>query len=147
MSAFAGSGPVALGVHDHRLVEHPHPPLERGGDVVARPTRTRGSSTSLHGAADHVQVPEPGELPRAPAGADQAGLLVEDEERGVRGRVVVVEQLEQEAEAAFLARPCARFWKPAVRSVATAAIAAVGADEDRHWQGLRLAIDQRAPPR
>ena len=57
----------------------------------------------LRGAAHHVEVAEPGQLARAAAGADQATLLVEDEERGVGRGVVVVEQLEQEAEAALLA--------------------------------------------
>ena len=59
----------------------------------------------VHVAADHVLVAEPGQLARAAAGADHARVLVEDEERGVGRRVVVVEQLEQEAEAALLAAP------------------------------------------
>ena len=70
----------------------------------------------LHRPADHVEVTEPGELARAAAGADQASLLVEEEEGRVGGRVVVVEQLEEEAEAALACSACARVWKPAVRS-------------------------------
>ena len=59
----------------------------------------------LHRASDHVEVAEPRELARAAAGADEPALLVEDEEGGVRRGVVVVEQLEQEAEPAALAAP------------------------------------------
>ena len=69
----------------------------------------------LDRAADHVLVAEAGQLARAAAGADQPALLVGDEERGVGRRVVVVEQLEEEAEAAVRAaaralgsRRCAR---------------------------------------
>ncbi len=59
----------------------------------------------LRGAAHHVEIAEAGELSGAPAGADQATLLVEDEERRVGRGVIVVEQLEEEAEPAFLAAP------------------------------------------
>ena len=52
-----------------------------GSRLLARTTR-------------RMQLTEAGELAGSPAGADQASLLIEDEEGGVRGRVVVVEQLE-----------------------------------------------------
>src|ERR671920_1053560 len=85
----------------------------------------------LHGPADHVEVTEPGELPRAAARADQAALLVEQEEGGVRSRVVVVEQLEQEAEAASLAA-----LRPALEAGGALGrlgpVPAVRAYEDRH---------------
>ena len=98
-----GLGPVALGVHDHRLVEHAHAPLERRADVVVAVLELEPEDLP-HRAADHVEVAEAGEL-RAPRPAPiSRALLVADEEGGVRRRVVVVEQLEQEAEAALLAR-------------------------------------------
>ena len=84
-----------------RLVEHAHAPLERGADVVLAGSRTRGSSTSCTGLPITSRSPRPGQLARPAPGADQAALLVEQEEGGVGRRVVVVEQLEQEAEAAF----------------------------------------------
>src|SRR5215217_777127 len=123
-------GTVPFGVHDHRLVEDANPPLERGGDVVASLVELELEDL-VHGAPDHVEVTEPGEFPRAAPGADQAGLLVEDEEGGVRGRVVVVQQLEQEAESAALA--CLRAGlEPGGALGGFAAVAAVGTDEDRH---------------
>ena len=84
-----------------------------------------------HRPADHVEVPEPGQLARTAAGADHASLLVADEERGVGRRVVVVEQLEQEREAALLAaaRPADEAGGALGRH---AAVAAAGADEVRH---------------
>ena len=57
----------------------------------------------LYRPPDHVQIPKPGELPRPPPGPDQLRVLVEDEEGGVGRGVVVVEQLEEEAEPAFRA--------------------------------------------
>jgi hypothetical protein len=83
----------------------------------------------LHLAADDLLVGEPGELARAAAAADHAALLIADEERGVRGGVIVVQELEEEAEAALGA---------ALRLVAEprgavglgGALTAVGADEE-----------------
>src|SRR4051812_8989359 len=70
-------GPVALRVNGNRLVEHPYAPLERRADVVVAALKVEPEHL-LHGAADHVGVAEPGELPRTPARADQAALLVAD---------------------------------------------------------------------
>ena len=83
----------------------------------------------LHGPADHVEVAQPGELACAAAGADQRGLLVEQEEGRVRCRVVVVEQLEQEAESA-LGAARARGLEAGGALGGDAAVAAVRADED-----------------
>jgi hypothetical protein len=57
----------------------------------------------LAGPADRLLLLEAGELERAPPAGDDAALLVGREERRVGRRVVVVEQLEQEAEAAVRA--------------------------------------------
>src|SRR5436305_2384579 len=76
-------GAVALGVHRDRLVEHAHAPLERRADVVVAAVLPLEPEHLLNGAADHVLVAEPGQLARAAARADQAGLLVADEERRV----------------------------------------------------------------
>ena len=85
----------------------------------------------LHGAPDHVLVGEAGQLEAASAGVDHARLLVADEEGGVGRRVVVVEQLEDEAEAALRAALGAR--AEAGRAVgAQLPVPAVRADEKRH---------------
>ena len=88
----------------------------------------------LHVAPHRVGVPEPGELPDPAPDADHAGVPVQDHERRVRRGVVVVEQLEQEAEPA----PLAAAWTVAEAGGAVgrdAAVAAVGADEVRHREG------------
>src|SRR4051812_42489436 len=114
----------------HGLVEHPHAPFERRADVVV-PALELQSQHLLYGAPDHVVVAEAGELARATAGADEPRLLVADEERGVGRRVVVVEQLEDEAEAAL--RAAASAVPETGRALARdAAVAAVGADEVGH---------------
>ena len=95
-------GPVSFGVHGNRLVQHPNAPLERGGDVVVAALELEAQHL-VHRPADHVEVPQPRELSRPAPSADQPRLLVAEEERGVGGRVVVVEQLEEEAEPAFAA--------------------------------------------
>src|SRR5207248_7675964 len=71
---------------------------------------------------------EPGQLPGAPPGADEVAVLVADEERSVRRGVVVVEQLEQEAEAALGAAACLAA-KSCVAVRRRAAVPAVGAHE------------------
>src|SRR4051812_48945757 len=100
-----GLGAVALGMDGHRLVEHPPAPLEGGADVIVAVVELEAEHL-LDRAADHVGVAEAGELAGATAGADQAALLVGDEEGGVRGGVIVVEQLEQKAVAAVRAAAC-----------------------------------------
>src|SRR3954464_14458665 len=88
-------------------------------------------------AADDPLGVEARELARATAGADQPALLVGDEERGVRRRVVVVEQLEQEAEAAV--RAAARAVAKACGPLGgDAAVPAVGADEVSHETRPRI---------
>src|SRR5207237_645344 len=54
-------------------------------------------------AADRLLVRQPGELLRAAPAGDDPALLVAGEEGGVGRRVVVVEELEEEAEAAVRA--------------------------------------------
>src|ERR687897_221546 len=109
-----------------RLVEHPDTPLERGGDVVVAVLELKAEHV-LRGPADHVQVTEPGELARSAARPDEAPLLVEDEEGGVGGRVVVVQELEQEPEAALLASLGSRL-EAGGALCGLAAVAAVRAD-------------------
>src|SRR4051812_29881481 len=64
---FGRFGTIALGVHHHRLVEHPHSPLERGPDVVV-PGLELEAQDLRHRSPDHVQVAEPRELAGTAAG-------------------------------------------------------------------------------
>jgi hypothetical protein len=116
---------------DDRLAQLPHAPLEHGGDMVRAAFEVQPQHLA-HLAAHDLLVGEPGELARAAAAADDAAGLVADEERGIGSRVVVVEQFEQEAEAAFAA--AARLVAEALLAVRrTRALAAVRADEEvRH---------------
>ena len=80
------------------LPEPPHAPLERDRRrilAVLRPERE-----ALHQlVAEHVLLPVARELEHTPADRDHASIAVADNEARVRPRVVVLEQLEQEAEA------------------------------------------------
>ena len=67
-------------------------------------------------AADHLLVLEPGELEAALADVEQPSLLVADEESRLRGRVVVVQELEQIASP-HREQALGRFDIPAVRSL------------------------------
>src|SRR5581483_6071224 len=72
-----GLGAVALGVDGHGLVEHAHPPFERGADVVV--AVLEGEAEHLaHRPAHRIGLPQPGELPHALAEADHARLLIAD---------------------------------------------------------------------
>src|SRR4051795_3205765 len=85
-------------------------------------------------AADDPLGVEARELARPTAGADQLALLVGDEERGIRRRVVVVEQLEQEAEPA--SRAAARLAPEAGVAIGRGgAGTAVGTDEEMRHDG------------
>src|SRR5437899_2256495 len=98
-------------MHHNGLVEHPHPPLERGADVVIAVLELEPQHLT-HRSAHHVVVAQPYQLPDAASTADHSRLLVADDEGGVRRGVVVVEQLEEEAVAAagaaarLVAKPC-----------------------------------------
>src|SRR5680860_608218 len=135
---------VSLRIDHDWLAENPNAPLERCGDVVASVFELESENVARR-AADHVEVAEPGQLASAAPGADQAALLVAEEEGRVGRRVVVVEQLEEKAEAALLAAASAALEAGgAIRR--DAAVATVRADEVRHGR-RRLATPQkrRAP--
>src|SRR3954447_10446710 len=95
-----GEGP--LRVDSHRLAQHANAPLQRGGDLVAAVVELQAEHL-VDRAPDDLLLLEAGELERAAAGADRPALLVAHEEGRVRRGVVVVEQLEEEREAAPLA--------------------------------------------
>src|SRR5207244_13073765 len=57
-----------------------------------------------HAPAEEVLLPVARQLEDAVAGCEHSRLLVADDEARVRAGVVVVEQLEEEAEAAVVAR-------------------------------------------
>src|SRR5215218_149971 len=122
--------PVSLRVDHDRLVENPNAPLKSRGDVVAPAFELEAEDVAGR-TADHVQITEPGELARAATGADEPPLLIAEEEGSVRRRVVVVEQLEDEAEATLLATPRATL-ESGRAVLGDAAVATARADEVRH---------------
>src|SRR3954447_20682431 len=125
-----GLGAVALGMHGHGLVEHPHAPLERRADVVVAVLEGQAEHVA-HRLADGLGLPEARELADAAAEADHARVLIADHECRVGGGVIVIEELEQEAEPALgaaLGASCESCGAlPRERT-----IAAVGTDEMRH---------------
>ena len=109
------------------LAEPAHAPLERDRD------RVRVGRDDLRDlAAEQVLLAVAGELEDAVAGRQHAALLVADDEAGVRPRVVVVHQLEEEAEAAA----------PAGRSLGREALA--GVEVDRALLALRADVVRHA---
>src|SRR5262245_41501595 len=123
---------IALRMHHHGLAELAHAPLQDGADMVGPAFEVEPED--LADLATHdLLVREPGELPCAPAAADDAPGLVADEESGVRRGIVVVQQLEEETEAALGAS--ARLVPEPLLTVCCArALTAVGADEQmRHF--------------
>src|SRR5438105_419624 len=83
------------------------------------------------------------ELEDTAAGGEDPSFLVADDEAGVRRGVVVVHQLEEEAESAALAgdRDVVELLQPVV---VDGALLAVGADEEGHE--LKVALDPSLPP-
>src|ERR671932_1125563 len=121
---------VALGMDGHRLVEHTDPPLEGGADVVVAVLELEPEHL-LDRPTDHVEVAEPRELAGPAAGADEPRLLVANEERRIGCGVVVVEQLEQETEAALPARAGAAL-EPGCALAAEHPVSTVRTDEVWH---------------
>src|ERR1022692_2360312 len=120
-------GEVGVGPQRRGLPERPHPPLEDRRDVIlavleAQPELLRERLT------DDLLLLIAGQLERSPAAADHATLAVGHEERRVRRRVVVVEQLEEKREAAVRAAPIFTA-KRLIAVRCERAVAAVGADE------------------
>ena len=110
------------------LAELTHAPLAHRLD---RRTRRRAPSASTSVATEQVGVAKPGQLEHVPADRQHAGLRVADDEPGRGRRVVVLEQLEQEPEAAAAAlRGLGR--EPLEPVDVDRALAAVRADEDGH---------------
>src|SRR3954454_3957182 len=122
------SGQVVLRVDLHRLGQLAHAPLEhRAHGVVAA-----GEAQAEHlgdRTADDLLVVKAGQLEGAAPAGDDLALLVAGEERRVRRGVVVVEELEQEAEPA-LGAPARLTPEPGVALGGGGAVAAVGAEEE-----------------
>src|SRR4051794_25700243 len=141
-------GKVSLGVDRDLLSERAHPPLERrldriGGAVAIGVGRHSPvtlvdpleAEDVLDRAPDHVLISQAGELEPVLADVEDAALLVAGEERRLRGRVIVVEELEDEAEAALRAalRTAGDSRGPLARHFP---VPAVRADEERHAESL-----------
>src|SRR4051794_36350591 len=95
-------GQIALRVHLDGLAERPDAPLQHGPDRIL-PLGEAEAQDLPDAAPDHALVVEAGQLEGAATAADDPALGVADEEGRVRCGVVVVEQLEEEAEAALRA--------------------------------------------
>ena len=139
MSATALRGKIVLGVDLDRLALDADLPLERGADVVGAVVEAQAEHLADR-AADRLLGLQAGELERAAAAVDDPPVRVAGEERRVRRRVVVVEQLEQVGEPALLAAA----GLTAEAGVAVGGhrpVAAVGADEVVLVRHRRLRIE------
>src|SRR6266540_6823627 len=113
-----------------RLAEPPHAPIQ--GDLHRALPVEAGEPERLDDVAAHqLLLAEAGELEHVPAAREHPGLLVADDESGPRGGVVVLEQLEEKAEAAALARD-RLVGQPFAPVVVDRARLAVRADEVGH---------------
>jgi hypothetical protein len=126
------------------LVELSHTPFH--GDV-GRVLVLAVHPEDLHYVlADHVLLPEAGQLEDALAGRDHPALSVANHEARGRSRVVVVEEFEEESEPAVSTTNC-----PVGQSFASivvdGAAATVGADEVRHARDATQSLPARAKTR
>src|SRR4051794_23232958 len=144
-------GKVSLGVHRDLLSERAHAPLERrldrvGDAVVIRVGRLAAvalvdpleAEDVPDRAPDHILVAQAGELEPVLADVEDATLLIAGEERRLRRRVVVVQELEDEAEATLRAalRTVGDSCGPLARQFP---VPAIRADEERHAESLARA--------
>src|SRR5436305_912984 len=148
---------IALGIDRDPLSQRAHAPLQRGGNrvgavvsvafarfVAAALGAPFEAEDLLYRAANHILVGKSSQLEAATPGIDHPRLLVADEEGGVRRRVVVVQQLEDKAEAALGAALGARAEaRGSLR--ADLPVAAVGANEERHPNGRLLRVRPNVP--
>ncbi|MBA3348649.1 MAG: hypothetical protein H0T13_08830 [Actinobacteria bacterium] len=130
-------------VHRHRLrrprpraelellAHAPDAPLERDSDRVGI-RREAGETEGLDDVLPHqLGLPVARQLEDTAAGREHAAVAVAGDEPGVRAGVVVVEQLEEEAEAAPLAGD-GLLQQALFAVVVERAVLAVRADEERH---------------
>src|SRR3954447_26517707 len=122
--------PVSLCMDGNRLLEDAHPPFEGSADRIAVVGELQVENF-LDRPAHHVLLAEARQLANAAADPYYTRVCVADEKRRVRGRVVVVEQLEEETEPALLAAAGA-LGESSRPLGAERAVSAVGADEVRH---------------
>jgi hypothetical protein len=113
------------------LLAHPaHAPFERDLRRVL-PVEARDPERLDHVPAHQVLLAVAGELEDVAPGREHPCVLVAHHEAGVRRRVVVLEQLEEEAEAAAVARD--RLLRQALHPVVVdRPVLAVRADEVGH---------------
>src|SRR5436309_15890728 len=91
-----------LGVDLDRLALDSHLPLERCADMIAA-VLEREAEHIAHRATDRLLGLEASQLEGPPSAIDDPPLTVTREKRGIWGRVVVVQELEQIGESALLA--------------------------------------------
>ena len=93
--------------------------------------RVREMERIAHVTADQVGLPEAGQLEHPAADRKHAGVAVADDEPCRRRRVIVLEELEEEAEAAVATLGDVRR-EPLVPVDVDGSLTAVRADEDGH---------------
>src|SRR5207302_1422319 len=113
------------------LPEATHAPLERELRGIPLGREAAQAEALDDVAAEQRILRVAGQLEDAAPTREHASLLIAHDEAGVRGRVVVVHQLEEEAEAAVMAghRHVVELLEPVV---VDGALLAVRADEERH---------------
>src|SRR5918998_1649435 len=126
------------------LVESSHAPLD--GDLGRiRPVERVEAESLRHLAPEEVVFREAGQLEEAPAHGDDTAIVVADDERGRRPRVVVVHELEQEPEAT--ARAPDRLMRQTVTAIVVdVPPPTVRADEKGHVLSMLIALGHPISP-
>src|SRR6476469_10893737 len=124
------------------LVQTAHAPLERKLDRVLLLLKSREPEGGDHVRAEHIPLAPAAQLENAATDCEDAAFLVAGDEAGRRRRVVVVHELEEEAEAAVMARD-GFVEHPFLAVDVDRPLLAVRADEVRH--GVRLARGSATP--
>ena len=113
------------------LAEPPHAPFERERDRALALLEAGEAERVDHVLAHQIAFAVARQLEDAAAGGEDARSAVAGDEPGVRRRVVVVEQLEEEAETAALTGD-GLVQQALAAVVVERAVLAVRADEERH---------------
>ena len=93
---------IPLGVDLNLLIKRAHAPLQNRPNRIALLSKAQAEYIT-NWAPNNALVIEPCQLECAASAGDYAGVVVTDEERRIWSRKVVIEQFEDESEAALFA--------------------------------------------